>query len=119
VEFSRLKTSFRACSEACEAGGNAEAPLDFRGMKSQGKSELIADLLASQRGLTKGAGAQIPLVHRVASKSPDAADATRKMNARSGSPRVFLLLCFCRKLLLREESFAELISPECLCFRAT
>lgn len=70
-------------------------------MKSQGKSELLADLLASQRGLRKGALAQISLVHQVTSKSPDAADATRKMNLRSGSPRVFFVVLLLLKAAVR------------------
>lgn len=65
-------------------------------MKSQEKSELAADLLASQRRLRKGISlaAEISLVHQVMSKSPDAADALGRMNVRSGSPKAFCCFVF-------------------------
>lgn len=97
-----MKTSFRACSKVCAAGGNAKTPLDFRGMKSQGKRESIADLLALPRRLRKGAVAQISLVHQVTSKSPEAADATGKMNARPRSPRGFCCFAFAESCSYRE-----------------
>lgn len=80
-------------------------------MKSQRKSKLIADLLASQHRLRKGAVAQISLVHQVTSRSPDAADATRKMNMRSRSPRVFCCFAFAESCCYGETPLLSWFCP--------